>query len=219
MLSLSRFHLCMTANATSTVSTPAIEQRTSETLSANFSKGPLSLTKLYLKVPLKVTHGSAGQSLIDMGLHTTLNANQLGLIGYEAVNMTVHLLSQGQNTGKNTLTCLSISAPTQILPVTPLPPACPANENMLSHIQVVPKIQLSTGSKACYSLQSTYDPTLTEMLTKEQLGVAGRHLLEVSVCLLALCILLCLSVILTRSLTCRNHGNGLDVHREPLLDS
>ncbi|KAM6964952.1 insulin-like growth factor-binding protein 3 receptor [Aplochiton taeniatus] len=154
LLSLSRFHLCMTANASSTEATPAVEQRTDET-----------------------------------------------------------------NTGKNTFTCLSISAPTLILPVTPHPPECPAHDNMISHVQVVPKIQLSTGSKPCFSLQSTYDPTLTEMLTREQLGVAGGHLLEVGVCLIAVCVLLCLSVILTHSHTSRYQGNGLDVHREPLLDS
>lgn len=42
--------------------------------------------------------------------------------------------------------------------------------------------------------------------------MAGRHLLEVSVFLLAVCLMLTLSASLTHSLARRYHGNGLDLH-------
>lgn len=41
--------------------------------------------------------------------------------------------------------------------------------------------------------------------------MAVHHLLEVSVCLLGVCVVLCLAASLTRSLTRRHHWNGLDL--------
>ncbi|KAM3867532.1 transmembrane protein 248 [Diretmus argenteus] len=94
---------------------------------------------------------------------------------------------------------------------------CAANEKINSTVHVVPLE--TSASHTCYSLQSKHDPKLTVMLTKEQQDVVGRHLLEVSVCLLGVCLILCLSASLTHSLPRRYHGNGLDLHSEPLIDS
>lgn len=41
--------------------------------------------------------------------------------------------------------------------------------------------------------------------------MAVHHLLEVSVCLLGVCVMLCVAASLTRSLTRRHHWNGLDL--------
>lgn len=43
--------------------------------------------------------------------------------------------------------------------------------------------------------------------------MAVQHLLEVSLCLLGVCFLICLAVSLRHSLIRRNHWNGLDLQK------
>ncbi|KAM4615876.1 transmembrane protein 248 [Polymixia lowei] len=222
--SLSQFQLCVKANVSSDglVSPVPSSQKEQETggMPFNSPKTPLHVSHLHLKVPLVVAQSLASQPLKGLGLHTTLVASQLGLVGSENVNVTLQLLSEPK--GNDTFTCLTISGPTYLLPLTLLPPECPANEKIISPVHVVSietSNQLPTASHTCYSLQSKHDPTLTVMLTKEQQAVAGQHLLEVSVCLLGVCLILCLSASLTLSVTRRYQGNGLDLHSEPLIDS
>ncbi|XP_071755875.1 transmembrane protein 248 [Centroberyx gerrardi] len=220
--SLAQLQLCVKANVSSVelvspVTSPLMEQETGGKPSVNSTKSPPPVTQLHLKVPLVVSPSSASHPLKGLSLHTSLVASQLGLAGNETVNVTLHLLSQPK--GNNTYTCLTISAPTYLLPLSLLPPDCPANEKIISPIHVETSSESPTTSHTCYSLQSKHDPTLTVMLTREQQAVAERHLLEVSVCLLAVCLMLCFAASLTNSLARRYHGNGLDLHSEPLIES
>ncbi|XP_074494186.1 transmembrane protein 248 isoform X1 [Sebastes fasciatus] len=210
--SLSQFQLCVKANASSselvsTVPSPLMDRDTS----VNSTKTP-SLTTLHLKVPLSVTDNSNSGSLKDLGLHTALRASQLHLRGNEIINVTLEVFS-----GNDTYTCLTISAPADLLPMSLLPPECPATEKNISPIHVEASNQLQTSSQTCYDLHSKNDPTLTVMLTQEEQSVAVRHMLEVSVCLLGVCLILCVAASLTHSLVRRHHWNGLDLQNEPLI--
>lgn len=212
--SLSQFQLCLKANASSSelvspVPSPLMDRDTS----VKSTKTP-SLTTLRLKVPLAVTTSSNSRFVKDLGLHTALRASQLHLEGNEIVNVTLEFLS-----GNDTYTCLTISAPVHLLPMSLLPPECPASEKNFSPIHVVASNQPPTASQTCYSLHSKNDPTLTVMLTKEEQSVAVRHLLEVSACLLGVCLILCVAASLTHSLIRRHHWNGLDLQNEPLMDT
>ncbi|KAM9359887.1 transmembrane protein 248 [Symphorus nematophorus] len=212
--SLSQFQLCVKTNTRSSelvspVPSPLMDRDTS----VDSTKSP-SVTSLHLKVPLTVTASSDSGSLKDLGLDTTLQAKQLLLGGNETVNVTVEVFS-----GNDTYTCLTISAPTLLLPTSPLPPKCPASEKIVSPIRVEANNKPSTASQTCYSLQSKNDPTLTVMLTQEEQSVAVRHLMEVSACLIGVCLMLCFATSLTHSLMRRYHWNGLDQQNEPLIDS
>ncbi|XP_070760953.1 transmembrane protein 248 [Enoplosus armatus] len=208
--SLSQFQLCVKADANSSelvspVPSPLIDQDTS----VNSIK-----TSLHLKVPLALTTNSNSGSLKDLGLHTALRASQLHLGGNEIVNVTLEFLS-----GNDTYTCLTISAPTRLLPMSLRLPECPASEKNISPIHVDASNQLPTAPQTCYSLHFKNDPTLTVKLTQEEQSVAVRHLLEVSVCLLGVCLMLCLAASMTHSLVRRNYWNGLDLKNEPLIDT
>lgn len=210
--SLSQFQLCVKANTNTSelvmpVPSPVMDRNTL----VNPSKTP-SLTTLRLKVPLTVTADSNSGSLSDLSLHTALNASQLNLGGNEVVKVTLEFLS-----GNDTYTCLTISAPTHHLPMSLLPPECPASETNISPIHVEASKKPSTASQTCYILQSKNDPTLTVMLTQEEQSIAVRHQLEVSVCLLGVCLILCVAVSLTHSVTRRSHWNGLDLQNESLI--
>lgn len=216
---LSQFQLCVTANASSSelvssASSPLMEQGRDGKTSVNSTKKLSSIIHLYLKVPLTVTSSSLSGSLKDLSLHTSLSASQLHLGGKEIVNLTLEPLS-----GNSSHTCLTINAPAHLLSMSLLPPVCPASEKNISPIYVEASNEMPAESQTCYSLHSKNDPTLTVMLTPEEQSVAVRHLLEVSGCLLGVCLMLCLTAGLTHSLTRRNHWNGLDLQNEPLIDT
>lgn len=212
--SLAQFQLCVKANASSSeLVSPASSPLMSRDTSVNSTKTP-SVTSLHLKVPVTVTTNSNSGSLKDFGLHTTLRARQLHLGDNETVDVTLAVWS-----GNDTYTCLTISAPTHLLPMSPLPSECPASEKNFSPVHVEASNQPPTASPTCYSLHSKNDPALTVMLTQEEQSVAVRHLLEASVCLLGVCLILCLAVSLTRPLIRRSQWNGLDLQNEPLIDT
>lgn len=216
---LSQFQLCVKENASSSerlssTSPPLMEQEHDRKTTTNSTKSLSSVTHLHLKVPLVVTSSSPSSSLKDLSLHSTLNASQLQLDGKGSINLTLERLS-----GNTTYTCLTISSPANLLPMSLLPPACPASEKNMPSIHVDASNEMPTASQTCYSLHSKNDPTFTVMLTPEEQRVAVRHLLEVSGCLLGVCLLLCLAAGLTHSLTRRNNWNGLDLQSEPLIDA
>lgn len=211
--SLSQFQLCVKANASSSepvspVPSPLMDRDTSVD-----STGTPSVTSLRLKVPLTVTTTSNSGSLKDLCLHTTMRAKQLNLGGDELVNLTLEL------SGNDIYSCLTISAPKHVLPMSPLPPKCPATEKNISPIHVEASNPAPTASQTCYSLRSKNDRTLTVMLTEEERNVAVRHVLEFSVCLLGVCVILCVAACLTQSAIRRYNRNGLDLQNEPLMDS
>uniref|UniRef100_I3K7J2 TMEM248/TMEM219 domain-containing protein n=1 Tax=Oreochromis niloticus TaxID=8128 RepID=I3K7J2_ORENI len=188
--SLSTFHLCVKANElNSSVQSPLIKQEEDRKTSVNSAKSPSSVANLHLKVPLAlVTSSSQSVSLRDLSLHTTLRASQLLIGGNENVYLTLEFLSDN-----GTYTCLTISAPSDLLPTSVRPPECPESEKNISSFYVEASNQLPTASLTCYSLNFKDDPTLTVMLTQEEQSVAVHHLLEVSVCLLGVCLMLCIA--------------------------
>lgn len=212
--SLSQFQLCVKDN-TSSSELPVASALMDRDTSVNSTKSP-SLTTLRLMVPLAVTSNSNSGSLKYLGLHTALRASQLHLGGNEIVNMTLEFLS-----GNDTYTCLTISAPVHLLPMSLLPPECPVFEKTILPIYVEAVNQLPPASHTCYSLHSTKDQTLTVMLTQEEQSVAVRHLLEVSACLLGVCLMLCVAASMTQSLIHRYHWNEMDLQnaKELLLDT
>ncbi|XP_034450642.1 insulin-like growth factor-binding protein 3 receptor [Hippoglossus hippoglossus] len=217
--SLSQLQLCTKASADSSVLvSPApsllVEQKNDKETMVDPTKTSSSVTHLHLKVPVALTASSARGSVKHFGLYTSLRASQLHLGGNEIVNMTLEFL-----TGNRTHTCLNISAPSHLLPLSPHPMKCPAFKKNISPIHVEVSNQLPAASQTCYSLHSKNDPTLTVMLTQEERTVAVRHLLEVSVFLLGVCMVLCLAASVKRSLIPCYHWNGLDLKSEPLIDS
>ncbi|XP_029960717.1 transmembrane protein 248 [Salarias fasciatus] len=217
--SLSQFQLCEKANESSpelnsSVPSSLMEQEKDEKASVNVTKRPSSILTLHLRVPLTVTIKPPSDSPKDLHLHTTLRASLLNIGGEENVTLTLEVLA-----GNSTRTCLTISAPAHLLPMSLRPPECPASEKNISQIHAEASEQLLTESQACYSLHFKNDPTLTVMLTQEEQSMAVRHLFEVGIFLLVICVLLCLTVSLTHSLTRRQEWKGLDLQNEPLIDS
>ncbi|XP_073323079.1 transmembrane protein 248 [Pagrus major] len=214
--SLSQFQLCVTGNANSSEPVSSVSSVPSPPMDRDTSVDSTltpSVTSLRLKVPLAVTIDSDTGSLNDLHLHTTMRAKQLNLGGDEIVDLTLEL------SGNDTYTCITISAPTHVLPMSRLPQKCPTTEKNISPVHVEASNKAPTASQTCYSPRSKNDPKLTVMLTKEEQGVAVRHLLEVSVCLLGVCLILCVVASLTQSVMRRYNWNGLDVQNEPLMDS
>ncbi|XP_034026100.1 transmembrane protein 248 isoform X2 [Thalassophryne amazonica] len=213
---VAKVHLCMKANVSSAqlvtpVPSPLKVQETKRNHLNNSPKTRTPVTHLNVKVPLTVITNSAGSHLEGIGLYTSLEASQLSLAGNEIVNVTINVLS-----GNDTFTCLTISAPTYLLPLDLLPPDCPVSGKFPPSIHAEVSRSEPVASHICYSLQAQHDPTLTVMLTQEQQQVAVQHLLEVGVCLLGVCLILCLTASLTRSLMPYRRP-GLDLRKENLL--
>ncbi|XP_026199089.1 TMEM219 domain-containing protein [Anabas testudineus] len=215
--SLSKLQLCVkvsdiSSEHVSPVPSHLMEQEKDRETSGDVTES--SVNYLHLKVPLVVTSSPDGVSLNELSLHTTLKAKQLNIGGNEIVNVTLEF-----PTGESAETCLTLSAPAHVLPMTLLPPECPAYEKNVSLVYVEASNQLPVAAQTCYSLQSKNDPTLTVMLTKEEQRVAVQHLLEVSVCLLGVCFIFCLAASQTHSFIRRNHWNELDVQNKPLIEN
>ncbi|XP_046904291.1 transmembrane protein 248 [Hypomesus transpacificus] len=218
--SIALHQLCEVTNGTTDeqVSSPPIGQKTGGNSLESPSQTPPPVTQYSLLVPLALVHKPDGQTPKVVELHTSLSASQLGLTGDETVIVALQVFPLP--TGENTFTCLTVSAAAHTLPPAPLPPQCPTNEKMSPPVQVVTVETGSrspTASRLCYSLKSTHDPTLTAVLTQEQQDIAVQHLVEVSVVLLGMCVLLCLSASFTHPH--RHQGNGLGLQMEPLIDS
>ncbi|KAM9394030.1 transmembrane protein 248 isoform 1-T3 [Pholidichthys leucotaenia] len=219
LLSLAQFQLCVRANTSSsspvsTVTSPLMEQGKNSETTVNSAENDSSITHWHLMVPLVLSSSSSSGLLTDIGLNMTIRASQLNLEGNEILNFKLDFFSEN-----TTYTCLSVSAPANLLPMSPLPPECPASEKSISFLHVEATNQLPTQSQSCYSLSSRKDPTLTVMLTREERNVAVQHLLEVSLCLLGVCLILGLAACRPHSSSRCHHNNGLDQQNEPLIDS
>ncbi|XP_024908944.1 transmembrane protein 248 [Cynoglossus semilaevis] len=205
--SLSQLELCIKprANSTELVSPatthPNWKQNKRESVSTSTNNSS-SVTHLHVQVPLRVSLSTANGPVQNHSLFTTLRAGQLHLKGDQSVNVTLQFTS-----GVTYQTCIAISVPTQLLPQSPLPPKCPAFNS--SPIQVEVNNELPSTFQTCYSLHYTNDPTLAVMLTQVEQNMAVHHLLEVSVSLLALCLMLCLAASVSQLLICCNPWNGL----------
>ncbi|KAM9810845.1 transmembrane protein 248 [Neosynchiropus ocellatus] len=210
---LSTFYLCVNSNVSSdelksTAPSHLSKKEAQEGTSFNSTK-PSLVSSLHLKVPLSV-----GGFKQDEFLHTTMRASQLKLGGNETVFVTLYRLSENDSS-----CCLTISAPTHILPMSLLPPECPVSYSNHSLIHVEARQSFPATAHTCYSLTSRNDPSLTVMLTQAEQHVAVRHLLEVSVCLLGLCLLLCFTASLAKSLMGSGQWKTVDPHNEPLIES
>ncbi|XP_061841790.1 transmembrane protein 248 isoform X2 [Nerophis lumbriciformis] len=207
LATLSQFHLCVKVNQSSdepVFLTKEEKDRTTPSLDSTIQTP--SVIRLYLKIPVDVTssHGLPK----DVDLYTTMTASQLHLGGNEIVALKI----QSEN---DTCTCLTIKAQADLLPMSLPPPECPAPESNLSPVHVEAINHPPAAPQACYALLSRNDPTLTVMLTKEEQDVVVRHLIEVSVCLIGICLAASLAHLLTRSY----NRKGLDLQIEPLIDT
>ncbi|XP_075889300.1 transmembrane protein 248 isoform X3 [Nelusetta ayraudi] len=211
--SLSHFQLCVNTNSSSSEFVSTGHSLDTNRPVSNESTNT-SLTTLHVRVPLDVTANSDSGSLKGVGLQTTLRAEQLHLGENEILKLTVVLMS-GRD---NIQTCLSISAPTHLLPMNVLPPDCPLSEENITYIFVEANNQAPDASQTCYSLSSRNDPSLAIMLTQEEQSVAARHMLGFSMGLLGVCFVLCLAASLTNSLLRRNNWNELDQEHVILLN-
>ncbi|KAF6729600.1 Transmembrane protein 248 [Oryzias melastigma] len=196
LFSLSQLYLCVKTNSSSFLdrsSFPlALEQKKNQ---ASTSNG-FSVTLENLRVPLAITTSLTSNQLKEFSFSTVISARQLHLGDEETANLTMQITS-----GVNKSTCLTISAPAHLLPTSLPPPQCLTSEKNITTTFVVASNQLPKASQTCFSLHSKDDPTLVTMLTKEEQRVAVRHLLEVSVCLLGVCLILCVAASLINSNT------------------
>ncbi|XP_038145927.1 transmembrane protein 248 [Cyprinodon tularosa] len=216
--SLSQFHLCEKENMGSPFHIsfkPPLQTKEENDLktSLNITQHPSSVTVLHLRVPLTVIPSSSA-TLEDISLFTTFTASQLNLGDKELVNLTLEIISED-----NKHVCLTISAPTNILPMILLPPRCSSLETNISGIPVEVTNELPAVSKTCYSLHFKKDPALTVMLTLEEQSVAVQHLVEVSVCLVGVCLFLCLAASLKNNVAHREYLQAPDSQNEPLIES
>lgn len=177
----------------------------------------------FLLVPLVFSGGVRGET--PRFLSTSLLGSQVGLKGAaekEVFNMSLIFYSQKQTTDRGPVTCLKLWAPAVMLPKTPRPPDCPVRQGVASdHFNT--RAFLSSKnvppSFHCHKLEFTPDDSLTAYLSKEEKTLVGKHLLFVSATLLVICGLLCFGASLPCSRSRRYHGNELNLHKEPLLES
>ncbi|XP_016530359.1 transmembrane protein 248 isoform X1 [Poecilia formosa] len=218
LLSFSTFHLCEKENASSPAHTSPIAplqtiQEKDKKISINATRSS-SVKDLHLHVPLAVISSSPSGTLKDIVLFTTLTAKQLKLGDKELVSLALRILPEDSEH-----ICLTIRAPTHILPITPVPPSCYVSESNISRVPVEVTNQLPASSQTCYSMHFRKDPSLTVMLTMEEQGVAVKHLVEVSVCLLGVCLILCIAASLKTSVPHRDYLAGQNSQSEPLIES
>lgn len=215
---LSTFYLCVNSNVSSDKLTATtlshVKKKEMHGEMTSNSSNPLVVSSLHFKVPLSVRTAPISGLKRDAVLHTTMKASQLKLGGDETIVVTLFHLSDN-----DTSCCLTVTAPKHILPMTLVPPECPVSSSNHSVIQVEARQSFPTAAHTCFSLTSTDDPSLTVMLTQEEQHVAVRHLLEVSVCLLSLCLLLCFAASLAKSLMGSGQWKTVDLHNGPLIES
>ncbi|XP_061624152.1 transmembrane protein 248 [Phyllopteryx taeniolatus] len=209
---LAHFRLCVKTNWSSDEPVPPgpshlTRDKIDGDASLDLPSQPPTVVSLHLKVPLAITTSHGLPKNVE--LCATFTARQLHLGGNEIVKVNIH-------SENGTDACLTIKAPTALLPMSQLPPECPASGNSRSSVHVEAIDQTPPASQACYRLLSRNDPTFTVMLTKEEQWVSVRHLIEVSVCLIGVCLILCLATSLTHSMMRRK---GLDLQNEPLMDT
>lgn len=185
--SLSQYHLCVKNNTGSTQLVPTVPSSEKQ--------------NLYLQVPLIVTSNSDSSPRKDISLHTRFTASELQLDGNDNFTVTIDFMEENDS-----FVCLTINASTQLLSISPLPPTCSRSGKNIQAVHCQTSKELTT-SQTCYSLQSRNDPAFRVMLTKQDQLVAVQHLLEVSVVLLGVCLILCISVSLTYSVR-RHHWKG-----------
>ncbi|KAG9354469.1 hypothetical protein JZ751_001179 [Albula glossodonta] len=209
-----------------------VEHETVDGIPSNTSNASFAFTHLSMLVPLALTDSSQGRSLVR--LQTTLWGSELGLkgsAGNKSLNLTLLFYSQPGQTNSGSvqtgsrITCLRVTAPSHILPQIPHPPVCPVIEdqdNDHSPLKIITSAQRNSNPKnalECYYMQFTPDHNLTVMLSQEEKDLAGQHLIMVSACLLSLCGVLCCFASLSCLKSRRYHGNGLDLQKDPLIDS
>lgn len=213
--SLAQHHLCVKNTSSvqqlTTISSPK-DQNLQKENSLNPATAPVHVAYLHLQVPLTLTANSEGSSQRDVSLRTNFSASQLQLEGNDIFSLTIDFVVKN-----NGFACLTISAPIQLLSLSPLPPTCPQTVKNLQEVYVEARKEMPPEQN-CYSLQSRHDPTLQVMLTKEDQFVAVQHLLEVSVVLLAICLILCISVSLTHYQAQRHYWKEQHHQNEPLID-
>lgn len=178
-------------------------------------------------------------------ISATLLGSQLGLKGVAGkelfnISLFLHLQPQLSNTNsklasdqnlptiagtkpKSSISCLKIAAPVHLLPLRLKPPECPLNENPekppVRTVAAESYKQSSHNAPPCLSLKLTPDPKLTVQLTQEEKALARYHLMLVSIVLLAVCSMMCLTGTLTCSRSRRHLTNDLYFQKATLLGS
>lgn len=170
----------------------------------------ISVALLHVQVPLILAPKSTDISQ-SISLRTSLTSSQLQLEGNETYTVTIDFTANDSNS------CLTIRAPSDLLS-SPVPPGCPQTTNDKEAVYTEAR-KVITPAQKCYNLRSTFDPTLQVMLTEEDQHLAVRHLVEVAVVLLGVCLILCLSVSITHSPTQRHRWTQKDLHQEPLINN
>ncbi|KAL4646499.1 transmembrane protein 248-like isoform X2 [Arapaima gigas] len=186
---------------------------------------PANWTYLSLLVPLMLTGGTQGHN--PASFRTMLTGSHLGLkgpAGEEVLNVTIRFLTEheGNSSLPGATTCLSLTAPAHILPQTCLPPVCPVSEEQYSGqstLSVVASKSYKMDPQECFHMEFSPDPRFTVMLSQVDRELAMHHLMIFSGSLLTLFVVLCFIGTLSCTKSRRYHGNGLDLQKDPLLDS
>lgn len=201
LTSIAQYHLCETNNTSFKPLLPKFPSKVQKTMED-------SGTLLQVQVPLLLNSKSNHISQ-SISLHSNFTSSQLQLEGNETYTVTMDFITN------ETYSCLTLRAPSDLTSISPAPPACPQMANNKEAVYVEVSTEMTTEVK-CYRLMSTYDPTLQVMLTKEDQIIAERHLMEVAVALLGICLILCLSVSLTHFQSQHHRLTEQDL-QEPLI--
>ncbi|XP_072528130.1 insulin-like growth factor-binding protein 3 receptor [Salminus brasiliensis] len=202
----------------------------------NVSQDAREVVHVALLVPLV----RSGDEPSHASISATLLGSQLGLYGdagKELFNISLFLQTQLSSTESNSsptnaetkpessTSCLRIAAPAHLLPPKPEPPVCPGSDNLEKDMPPVRTLaaesygQSAPNAPPCLSLKFTPDPKLTVLLTKEEKALARYHLMLVSIVLLAVCSMMCLTGTLTCSRSRRHLANDLHCQKVTLLGS
>ncbi|KAJ0019371.1 hypothetical protein NQD34_006940 [Periophthalmus magnuspinnatus] len=206
---IAQYHLCETNSTgfTQLISTSNKEPKVQKEDLTYSTTVAVSVEPIHARVPLILSSKGSSQSI---SLHTSFSASQLKLEGNQTFSVTIDF------TANESYACLSIREPSYLLSINPQPPAC--RENVINQQAIYTEAKkVMAPAQKCFSFQAIHDPTLQVMLTKEDQLVAIRHLLEVALVLLGVCLILCLSVSLTQTQNPHPRWKEQDLHHEPLI--
>ncbi|XP_028680470.2 transmembrane protein 248 [Erpetoichthys calabaricus] len=168
------------------------------------------------------------EELKPFNIWTTVQGQKLGFKGLGAtnsLNLTIAfpwwpVPERDTSNGSEAHACVTVTAPSSILPKINSPPKC-HNQPTTELRYVVPSsedIDQADPELACHRFTHHPDPALTVMLSKDEKALAVQHLIVVSTFLLLLCAFVCI-LASSYSKKHKNHSNGADSQKESLIGS
>ncbi|XP_039628160.1 transmembrane protein 248 [Polypterus senegalus] len=227
---LSQLWFCVPANRTDELTSPQEMKQThgaSPLIGQHASDREASTLRNFSFV-VSVHSERPSEDLKPFNIWTTVQGQKLGLKGLAAttsLNLTIAfpwwpVPDRNASNGSEAHACVTIMAPSSILPKINSPPKC--HKHPTSDLRyVVPSsedIDQADPELACHQFTHHPDPALTVMLSKNEKTLAVQHLIVVSTYLLFLCTFVCI-LASSYSKKHKNLSSGADKQKESLIGS